>query len=256
MLTTQMNHDIPRPMALPFLARERLAELANGTLPPIDTVGIQRFALRHILRQPLGNSFRAIRINEEQLYRGCREPRQSVLQESYLTMIAGVYLSLSKEEARRYAVNAGILLRDEFVANPPVLYTCSIVGLNLLDLRGRADEDIVFNGFVQFLNNILESSSLDLLISLDRKWDKVEWQLLSNESEFREWIRSMGSPIRSSELDRKMQQRALNGTLAEYLTTFGLDGIIDADSNVLVFDSEKAKIIDEAPVSPKLRSLS
>jgi hypothetical protein len=53
-----------------------------------------------------------------------------------------------------------------------------------------------------------------------------------------------------------MQQRALNGTLAEYLTTFGLDGIIDADSNVLVFDSEKAKIIDEAPVSPKLRSLS
>lgn len=246
----------PKPMVLPFLARERLVELAKDTLPLISTVAIQRFALRCTLRKPVEKPLTSIKICEERLYRGCREHGQAVLRESYLTTIAGVYLSLTKDSAKSYAVNGtGIPLRDELVAASPVLYTCTIENLGLLDLRIAKNEDIVFSGFASFLHNILESDSLSLLTSLDRNWTLEENRIISDESLFRDLVDSVRPPVSASELLCKTQ-RKLNGALAEYLASLGLDGIIDSDSNVLVFDPEKVRIIDEMPVSSRCRFLS
>ena len=171
-------------------------------------------------------------------------------------MIAGVYLSLSKVSARSYAVNGtGIALREEFFADSPVLYTCTIENLNLLDLRVAKNEDAVFRGFFGFLCNILGSNSLDLLVSLDRTWTTEENRIISNESLFSDLLDSIRTPVSVSKLLCKTQGK-LNGTLAEYLAAFSLDGIIDSDSNVLVFNPEKVGIIEEMPVRPGLRSLS
>ncbi len=252
-MQTQANHE-SQSMIFPSMARERLAALAEGTLPEVRKLQIRRFELRSILRHQLPERFgRSIVICEEELYRGSRRPGQSTFRESSVTWVAGLYLNLDERSAKSYAVNGtGIPLREEMLVNPPVLYRCSIQNLNLLDLRTPKSEDVFFAGFALFLNKILEVDSLGLLTALDRNCSDGENRILSDSASFTELMSSIGPAISSSELLRKIQGK-LNGTVAEYLTAFDLDGVIDADSNIIVLDAKKVKILEERQVSPRLR---
>ncbi len=225
MSTTSMAHG-PQPMLFPSIAREEIAELAKGTLPQIGRTDLIRFELRSKLRKPPSDSFGSIMICEEQLYRGSRRPGQTVFRESSITFVAGVFLSLDKKSAESYAVNGtGIPLREELMANPPVVYTCSIEKLNLLDLMTKGDVDTTLKGFAHFLNRVLRLDSLPLLASLDRNWAEEEARILSNESLFGELVASLCLARNSAEILFNTQKK-LNGTFAEYLTAFGLDGVI------------------------------
>ncbi|HIH50532.1 MAG: hypothetical protein ABSE71_02465 [Candidatus Micrarchaeaceae archaeon] len=246
----------PQPMLFPSIVREELAELAKGTLPPINRTDLIRFELRSKLRRPPADSFGSIMILEEQLYRGSRRPGQTVFRESSVTFIAGVFLCLDKESAKSYAVNgAGIPLREELKANPPVVYTCSIEKLNLLDLRTKVNVDTTVKGFAHFLNRVLRLDSLPLLASLDRNWTEEEARILSNESLFGELVGSVCLSKDSGGMLSKMQKK-LNGTFAEYLIAFGLDGVITEDRDLIVFDADKVKITGGMQVDPRLRSFS
>ncbi|MDE1871193.1 MAG: hypothetical protein KGI06_03055 [Candidatus Micrarchaeota archaeon] len=186
-----------------------------------------------------------IEISEMTLYRGSRNSGQKTLEHSEMTNMAGVYLTDDRLSAVKYAVKGtGLKMSDEWHSKKPILYTCSIKDMKILDLSKDKTETAVLEGFSEFLHKIDDSGRLDALLFPDHKWSDDERQLLSDDSKFKEFVSKINGKNVASKIYKK-----LNGTFTEYIRSFGYDGIMDFDKNILIFDPHKVKIIEEKELS-------